>query len=138
MKRINFSSFLQLLAIGGIFSVTVAGNCNDNDDVPLPPIGGYNNSDEVGAANLKSYWPLDGNGTESKSGATPTSSAGVTYSSTGAVKGQAGTFANGWLYYASAVGGALTSNQPWTVSAWVQGANNFIDGGTPPANNHPY
>lgn len=127
-----------MVAIGGLFSLLTAGSCNDNDDVPLPPINGYNNSDEVGAANLKAYWALDGNGNESKSGTAPTSSVGVTYSGTGAVKGQAATFANGYIYYASAVGGALANNQPFSVSAWVQAANTFIPGGTPPANNHPY
>lgn len=115
----------------------VAGNCNKNNDVPLPPIGGYNNSNEVAAASLKAYWPLDGNGTESKSGTLPTSSSGVTYA-TGGVKGQAATFANGYIYYAAPVGGALVSNQPFTVSAWVQASNTAIPGGVPPANNHPW
>ncbi len=111
-------------------------SCKKNKDVVLPQIGGYNNSDEVGAANLKAYWPLDGNGNESKSNTAPTTSSNVTY--TTGVKGQAGSFANGYLYYASAVGGALVSNQPFTVSAWIQGTNNFLAGGNPPANNHPY
>jgi hypothetical protein len=137
MQKRTIKPIFQIFILGGIFSVLVAGNCNKNDDPPLPPIGGYNNSNEVGSANLKAYWPLDGNGTESKSGTAPTSSAGVTYT-TGGIKGQAGTFANGYIYFASAVGGALTSNQPFTVSAWVQAANNQIPGGTPPANNHPY
>ena len=136
MQKTTIKPILQFLMIGGIFSVVVAGNCNKDDDVPLPQIGGYNNSDEVGAANLKAYWALDGNGTESKSGTAPTSSVNVTYAA-GGVKGQAATFANGYLYYASAVGGALASNQPFTVSAWVQATNNQIPAGVPPANNHP-
>lgn len=137
MQKRTIKPILQFLIVGGIFSVIVAGNCNKNKDVPLPQIGGYNNSNEVGAANLKAYWALDGNGTESKSGTAPTSSVGVTYAA-GGVKGQAATFANGYLYYASAVGGALASNQPFTVSVWIQGTNNFLAGGNPPANNHPY
>ena len=137
MKKRTIKPILQFLTIGGIFSVLVAGNCNKNDDTPLPPIGGYNNSNEVAAANLKAYWALDGNGTESKSGTNPTSSSGVTYAN-GGIKGQAATFANGYLYYASAVGGALASNQPFSISVWIQATNNFINGGTPPANNHPY
>ncbi len=136
MQKRTIKPILQFLILGGIFSVVVAGNCNKNDDVPLPQIGGYNNSDEVGAANLKAYWALDGNGTESKSGTAPTSGVGVTYAA-GGVKGQAATFANGYLYYASAVGGAMASNQPFSVSAWVQATNNQIPAGVPPANNHP-
>jgi len=134
MKK--FSSIYLVLACGLLYTVITAGNCNKDDDVPLPPINGYNNSDEVGATNLRSYWALDGNGNEIKSGATPTSSVGVTY--VPGVKGQAGSFTNGYIYFASAVGGALPSNQPWSVSAWVKAANNFTPGGTPPANNHPY
>ena len=108
MKKRTIKPLLQFLTLGGIFSVLVAGNCNKNNDVPLPQIGGYNNSNEVAAANLKAYWPLDGNGTESKSGVLPTSTVNVTYAA-GGIKGQAATFSNGYIYYASAVGGALTS-----------------------------
>jgi Concanavalin A-like lectin/glucanases superfamily len=129
----------MILALAVVLT-TISTSCKKKDDavdVPLPPIGGYNNSNEVGAANLKAYWPLDANGNESKAGTAPTSSNGVTFG-TGGVKGQAATFASGYLYYASAVGGALASNQPFTISTWVQAANNFIDGGSPPANNHPY
>jgi hypothetical protein len=137
MQKRTIKPILQFLIAGGIFSVIVAGNCNKNDDVPLPQIGGYNNSDEVGAANLKAYWPLDGNGNESKAGTAPTSSVGVTYAA-GGVKGQAATFADGYIYFASAVGGALPSNQPFTISAWIQATNNQLNGGNPPANNHPW
>lgn len=124
-----------ILAFTVVF-LAVFTACKKNKDVILPTIGGYNNSDEVGSANLKAYWALDGNGNESKSNTAPTSSAGVTY--TTGIKGQAASFLNGYLYYASAIGGALASNQPFTVSAWIQGTNNFLAGGTPPANNHPY
>jgi Concanavalin A-like lectin/glucanases superfamily len=134
MKKTN-----MILALAVVLT-TISTSCKKKDDavdVPLPPIGGYNNSNEVGAANLKAYWPLDANGNESKAGTAPTSSNGVTFG-TGGVKGQAATFASGYLYYASAVGGALASNQPFTISAWIQAGNNQLAGGTPPANNHPY
>ncbi len=107
----------------------------DDAAIPLDPINGYNNSDEVGAANLKAYWPLDGNGNESKTSTPPTTVSNVTY--TAGVKGQAGNFANGYLYYASAIG-ALTSNQPFTVSAWVQAKNTLVPGSTSVTDNHPY
>jgi Concanavalin A-like lectin/glucanases superfamily len=135
MKR-QFRSVYIVLGFGLIYTALTAGNCNKNDDDPLPPIGGYNNSDEVASANLKAYWSMNGSGAEVKSGTNPTSSAGVTFTNDG-VKGQAATFNNGYLYYASAVGGALASNQPFSVSAWIQSANNFVPGGNPPANNHP-
>lgn len=134
MKKRTIKSLLRFLTVGGILSVLVIG-CDKKEDTP-PPIGGYNNSNEVASANLKAYWSFDGNGTESKSGTAPTASVGVTYAG-GGVKGQAATFADGYLYYASAVGGALVSNQAFSVSAWIQTANNGLIGGMPPANNHP-
>jgi hypothetical protein len=107
-------SFLSL----GVFTLS---SCDKNNDVDLPPISGYNNSDEVGAANLKGYWSFEGNGTEAKSGTAPTSSAGVTYG-TGGVRGQAASFTNGYIYYASPLA-PLTTNQAFSVSAWIQVKN---------------
>jgi hypothetical protein len=135
MKK-QFSGVYLALACGLLFTVLISGNCNKDDDVPLPPIGGYNNSDEVGAANLKANWTLNGNGNERISGTAPTSSVGVSYVT--GVRGQAASFSNGYIYYASAVGGALANNQPFSVSAWVKAANTQIPSGTPPANNHPW
>jgi hypothetical protein len=137
MKK-NISSIYLFLACMLGFTILTAGDCNKDEDPPLPQINGYNNSNEVGAANLKVYIPLDGNANETKTGATATSAVGVSYSSTGAVKGQAATFNNGYIYYASAVGGPLADNQPFSVSLWVQAANTGLVGGNPPANNHPW
>ena len=61
------------VAIAALFLIGLGfASCKKNKDVALPTIGGYNNSNEVAAANLKAYWPLDGNGNESKSGTAPT------------------------------------------------------------------
>jgi hypothetical protein len=115
---------ISLIGLGSALVITAGllfSGCDKNNDVTLPPIGGYNNSDEVGAANLKGYWGLDGNGLETKSGATPTSSVGATYVNDG-VRNQALSLANGYLYYTAALA-ALTTNQPFTVSAWVMVTN---------------
>lgn len=116
-------------------SLVVLGSCKKNEDVALPAIDGYNNSDEVASANLVAYWPLDGAGAEKKSGTAPTASVNATY--VAGVKGQGVQLNGGYLYYASPLG-TLTTNQPFTLSAWVQVANNGADGGNPPANNFPY
>jgi hypothetical protein len=60
MKQKN--NFLILLTSGCIaMSTLVLNSCGkDDDDVKLPPIGGYNNSDEVAAANLVGYWGFEG------------------------------------------------------------------------------
>lgn len=127
MKKRTIKQIFQFLTVGGIFSVLVAGNCNKNNDVPLPPIGGYNNSNEVGSANLKAYWSFDGNGTESKTGTAPETSTGVTYNA-GGIKGQAATFTNGYLKY-PAIAALTATLSAYTVSAWVKISNNQT--GTP-------
>jgi hypothetical protein len=117
--------------------VAVAGTgCKDKTtDIALPDINGYANSDAVASANLISYWPLDGNGTEKKNNVAATSTVNATW--VAGVKGQGVQLTNGYIYSAHAATG-LASNQPWTLSAWIQVTNNFVNGGVPPANNHPY
>jgi Concanavalin A-like lectin/glucanases superfamily len=113
-----------ILALAVVLT-TIATSCkkkNDAVDIPLPPIGGYNNSNEVGAANLKAYWAFEGNGTESKTATAPESSIGVTYTAGGA-KGQAATFANGYLKY-PAIAALTATLSAYTVSAWVKISNN--------------
>jgi len=128
---------ISLIGLGSALVITaglVFSGCDKNNDVSLPPIGGYNTSDEVGAANLVGYWGLDGNGKEAKSGASPTSSVGATYVNDG-VRNQALSLANGYLYYTQALA-ALTTNQPFTVSAWVMVTN--TKGATTAPMNVPY
>ncbi len=125
MKKTN-----MILALAVVLT-TITTSCkkkNDAVDVPLPPIGGYNNSNEVGAANLKAYWSFDGNGTESKTGTAPETSVGVTYTAGGA-KGQAVTFANGYLKY-PAIAALTATLSAYTVSAWVKISNNQTTPGT--------
>ena len=120
MKQKQIAIFSSCLAAVITAGVLFSG-CDKNNDIVIPPIGGYNNSDEVGAANLTGYWNLDGDGKESKSGANPTSSVGATYVS-GGIKGQALSLTNGYLYYAANMA-PLVTNQAFTVSAWVQVTN---------------
>ncbi len=131
MKRITKNT-LVITAFG--LATLIACN-KSNDDIPLPNIDGYANSDAVASANLVAYWPLDGNSTDKKRNLAATSVSNVTY--TTGIKGQGGQFANGYIYSANALT-SLATNQPWTVSAWIQVANNGLAGGSPPANNHPY
>ena len=56
------------LALAMLFSVS----CSDDEDPPLPPIGGYNNSDEVASANSVAKWSFDGTNNEVKSSTAPT------------------------------------------------------------------
>jgi len=112
-KRILVSAFL----LGaGIFAFNA---CSSDDDNALPPIGGFNNSNEVGQADRVAYWSLDGNGNES-GGATPTSSSGVTW--TAGKKGQAANMTNGYLRYAPMA--SMSSMTSFSVSAWFKISNN--------------
>jgi hypothetical protein len=49
-----------LLVISGVLmlGMVFSASCNNDDDPDLPPIGGYNNSNEVAAANLVAQWTL--------------------------------------------------------------------------------
>lgn len=123
------------LAFAAIALFAGVGCGKKNDDIKLPDINGYSSSDAVATTNLVAYWPLDGTGNEKKTGTAPTSSVGATY--TTGVKGQGVSLSAGYLYYASALG-ALTTNQGFSLSAWVQVANNGLAGGNPPTNNFPY
>jgi hypothetical protein len=113
--------FLSALAIGaGIFAFNACSS--SDDDNSLPPIGGFNNAGEVGADNLVAYWPLDGNGTESKSGTAPSSSSGVAWTDSG-VKGQAANMTNGFMKYPS-IAALTTGMTSFSVSGWFKVSNN--------------
>jgi len=60
MKRTIGILSLVALAIG------ISTSCSKKNDTSLPPIGGYNTSDEIAATNNIAKWSFDGNLTESK------------------------------------------------------------------------
>lgn len=118
MKTIKLSGFALIMAV----SVGFLASCSSDDPAPtpLPPIGGYSSADEVGAADLLAYWPLNGNGTESLSNTAPNGIVNTTFV-TGA-KGQAAKMASGFLKYPSLA--ALTAiNGSITTSCWVMISN---------------
>jgi hypothetical protein len=113
----KFLYFCMVAVLAAGFTVGIS-SCGD-DEEKLPPIGGYNNADEVGASNLVAKWSFDGNLTEAKSSKNPTSTVGNTFGT--GIKGQAVTLNNGYLKYAiSLAGNSLPS---WTISTWVNMAN---------------
>ena len=135
MKRNSLNLSATLLVVASVFTFALSSCKKNGGDVQLPPIDGYNNSDEVAKANLVGYWSFDGNGNEVKTGTAPTATSNDSYVD-GGVKGKALSLNKGYLYYAKALA-PLASNQGFTVSAWIQVQNNKLDGGTPPANNYP-
>lgn len=122
MKTNNF--FLGAMALG--LSLTAIVSCSDNEETTtLPPIGGYNNSNEVAAGDLVAHWPLDGNGTERISNTAPSQTVGVTYSAS--AKGQAANFTAGYFKYPS-IASMTSTLANFSVSSWVNLKNNGSSG----------
>lgn len=116
MKTIKILAF-SLMATSGMLLTS----CGDDDSAkPLPPIGGYNNADEVAAADLLAYWPLNGDGKENISGIMPSNTVGASW--VDAQKGKGVKLTAGFLDYPSIAalnnpGGSIT------VSCWAKISN---------------
>jgi hypothetical protein len=104
-------------------SVLALGSCS-SDDKALPPIDGYNNSNEVGSANLVAHWSFDDNNNELMSSTAPSKTYG-TVASTDGVIGKGLKMSKGAIKYPSisSIGGA-NSLSNYTVSMWVKVSNN--------------
>ena len=101
----------------------VLGACSD-DDEKLPPIDGYNNSNEVAASNLVAHWTFDDNNNEVISNTAPANTYGSVTSTTGQI-GKGIQLSQGSLVYPSitAIGGENSLND-FTVSLWTNVNNN--------------
>lgn len=117
-KSINY-----LLASGVAIAMLTFGACSD-DDESLPPIDGYNNSNEVASANLVAHWSFDDNNNEVISSTAPSNTYGTVGSTTGQI-GNALKLTKGVLVYPSinAINTANALNN-FTVSLWVNVAGN--------------
>jgi hypothetical protein len=83
----NIKSKLNMLAIAAIALATISiSSCKKSHGTSITPIGGYDSSGAVAAANLIAYFPFDGNSNDVKGGLVATTS-GVTYNA--GIKGQA-------------------------------------------------
>lgn len=118
MKTNKFLCYSIALGLG----VTMITSCGSDDggSTPLPPIGGYNSADEVAAADLVAYWGLDGDGIEEISGTSPNGTVATSFAA--GAKGQAATFASGYMKYPSIPALAAMSGNI-TVSSWVKITN---------------
>ncbi len=118
-KALNY-----LYACAAIAGLTFVASCDNDDDKGLPPIDGYNSSNEVAKDNLVAHWTFDDTNNEEKSGTAPDG----TFGSVGFADGQIGKALNlnaGALVYPSisAIGGANSLGN-YTVSMWVNIKNN--------------
>lgn len=115
MKKVKFFGLILIALI----SIGFAG-CKPEE--VLPPIGGYNNADEVGGTDLVAYWSLNGDGKESKSQAAATKEKNVTW--VDGVKGKAASFNVGYLAYDAITSLGTNLQTGFTISCWVKVANN--------------
>ncbi len=121
MRTIKFVAYSLMITSGVLLT-----SCGSDDDgaTPLPPIGGYNSADEVGADDLLAYFPLNGDGEESVSGTMPSNTVGTTFAD--AVKGQGAMMTNGYIDYPS-ISGLNVQAGSITVSCWAKMNNTKVN-----------
>lgn len=120
MKTRQFSAWLM----AGVVMSTVFTSCKKDDGAAtLPPIGGYNSSNDVAATNMVAHWTFDGTNNEAISGTAPSKSTNASF--TTGIKGQALQLTSGYLLYPtiSALSSASALSSV-TVSAWINTSNN--------------
>ncbi len=100
-------------------AMTGFGLMSCSKDDALPAIDGYNNSDEVGSANLVAHWTFDTNNNEVISNTAPSATFGTVGSTTGQI-GSALNLTKGALVFPS-IEKINTANalNNFTVSLWV-------------------
>jgi hypothetical protein len=118
---------ILLKSMIALSSVAFMASCSSDNGPSLPPIGGYNSADEVGALDLVAYWPLNGNGVESKSNTSPSNTVGATYEL--GAKGQGLKLANGYLAFPE-IAALGTTMESMTISLWAKVTNNGGAGST--------
>ena len=108
-----------LIAAALIFSIN---SCKDKkSDVKLEPIGGYDNSNDVAAANLKAHWTFDGNLNEAISSTGATTSLRASF--VPGVKGQSVKLDSGYILYPMIAALNATNLGSITVSTWIYTEN---------------
>ena len=134
MKKIANNAWLLSTII--LFTATGCNKENDNVLTPivtppivLPPIGGYNSSNEVGDTSLIAYWPFDGSYSETKANL---SGANTGASFTAGIKGQGYQGSKSTTSYViySDPGIALPALKSFTTSFWINASQPIADQGT--------
>ena len=130
MKTRQISAWLM----AGMVMSTAFTSCKKTDDVAtLPPIGGYNGSNDVASSNLVAHWPFDGSNNERKSGAAPSEAKNASFTTGASGQRQALSLAAGYLYYPEIAALNQANALPsFTVSAWVNVKNNKVTGSDHP------
>ena len=120
----TFSNNFKLAVCAAMMTAAIFTACKKDEVVVTPPdpIGGFNNSNEVGGTNLKAHWTFDGSNNEVISSSAPTTSLRSSFVT--GVKGQALNLDSGFVLYPSiAALNSLTAGSV-TVSCWIKTSNN--------------
>jgi len=116
-KTINY-----LFASAAVVALVALGSCSDDDT--LPPIDGYNNSNEVAAVNLVAHWTFDSDNKEAISGTEPKATFGTVGTTTGQL-GNALKLTKGVLVYPAITNiNSANALNNFTVSLWVNVSGN--------------
>ena len=127
MKKTRFNFLLALVAATSLIGYSCS---DDNDDPDLPPIAGYNTSDEVASTNNVAKWSFDGNLTESKGNLTGTgTNAGYGTGKKGQGFQGSSTEARYALYDVPA---AIQSLNSFSFSFWLNAPANVSNPNTTP------
>lgn len=121
MKKV----FLKFFG-GAMLIVLFAISCKKTTDVALPPIGGFNNSGEVGKSDLIAYLPLDGTGEESISKTSPVTTLSVSFPD--GKKSKCASFTKGYMAY-PAIAALSANTSSYSISCWFTAYNNKTDNG---------
>lgn len=111
-----------MIAAIGVFMIGSFLSCKKSSN-SLPPVNGYNSSNDVASSNLLAHWTFDGTNNETISNTAASTSTGTSF--TTGVKGQALNLSAGYLRYPTISALSGTNAIPSvTVSAWVKTDNN--------------
>ncbi|HLA54592.1 MAG TPA: LamG-like jellyroll fold domain-containing protein [Flavobacterium sp.] len=127
MKKNAKNTFLAMSAM----ALILAGcSSDDNDGTPdLPPIGGYDNSDEVAAANLVAKWSFENDLKDSKNNIAGVGTlAGYSVGKKGQAFQGSSTEARYAIYNGETAVGAVSS---FSLAFWMKAGQTVPDGGTP-------
>jgi len=120
MKRSK--SRLVILTLTAVLGILIFNACSKSSTPPLPPINGYNTSNDVAAASLLAHWTFDGTNNETISKTAPSTTTGASFVT--GIKGQALALNNGYLVFPTiaALSGA-NAFPSVSVSCWINTDN---------------
>ena len=119
MKRLK--SKLVIFAVTAVFGLFIFNACSKSS-TSLPPINGYNTSNDVAAANLLAHWTFDGTNNETMSSTAPTTTTAASFVT--GVKGQALSLNKGYLVFPTIAKLSGANAFPSvSVSCWINTDN---------------